>query len=177
MKPGFVLLIRRPLFIAFVLGCVASLLASGTLTARIVLPTAVCWTFVPLVQMLALRLVTWRNRLSFPALSDLFFAGHTPWTAFLIVLAASMASLAPEFGWGRLRMWLFVAIAVSAWSVYVDFRFFRSTCERGRLAAIRDVAVCRLLSWPVIFAIFAVPATSPRGVAREVVEAVQELMR
>lgn len=176
---GVWVLVRRPLFIAFVLGCVASLLTSGMLTPRIVFPTAVYWMFVPLAQMLALAIVTWSRRDSrpFSFTSDTFFAGHTAWTTLLIVVAAALAFLPPEFGWEHIRTWLWAAIGVALWSAYVDVRFFRSIFGSSRAAAVRDVVICRLISWPIIFAIFAVPGTNPVGVVREVVDALKELLR
>lgn len=172
-------LCRGPLFVAFVLGCVASLIATGMLTLRIVVPAAMYWSYVPVTEVLVLAAVTWRRRrlVPFPIAVDTFFAGHAAWTLFLILVAAMLAFLPPEFGWGRLKLLLYAGIGVIAWSAYVDFRFFRSIFRASRAAAARDVVVSRLLTWTIVFAVFAVHGTSPWGVAQEIVEAVHELFQ
>ena len=71
---------RRPLFMAFLLGCTISLTTTGSLTLRLVVSTALSWSFVPAIEIAALALVLhgaghW-GRL--PRLVDVFCMGCGP---------------------------------------------------------------------------------------------------
>lgn len=166
---------RRPLFLTFVLGCLASLIASRVLTARLVVPTVMYWSLISIVEILALAVVVRRrDRLSLEATIDLFFAGHAPWTLLLISVGASLAFLPPEIGWLLLlRAWVWITMVVIAWSAYIDFCFFRFYLGASRAAAVRNVVLFRLLAWTAIIAIFAFPSMNADGI----VEAVEEILR
>ena len=47
-----------------------------------------------------------------------------------------------------------MALATLAWSLRVDYRFFRDTTGRSRNGALGDVALHRAISWPGIFGYF-----------------------
>jgi hypothetical protein len=176
---GLWLAARRPLFLAGVLSCGVSLIASGMLTLRIVAPAAVYWAFVPLVELLALMAVIWsrRQRISLAAAIDTFFAGHGAWTLSLIGLSGMMAFLPPPLAYEVMTtLWLLVTALVIAWSACIDFYFFRWMCGASRAAAVRDVAVNRLLTWTAVFAIFT-GATTPVTIVREIEEALTEVFR
>lgn len=177
---GLWLLVRRPLFLAAVLGCAVSLAASGTVTPRLAIPAATYWTFVPLVEVLALAIVIWsrRRQTSLPAAIDIFFAGHAPWTLYVMGLAGVLAFVPPQRGWELMTTAGIAGLVLAAvWSAWIDFHFFRWIFGATRAAAARDVAVCRVLTWTTIFVIFAVPVMSPWGIAEEIKEAVKELLR
>src|SRR5262245_27299800 len=54
--------LRRPLRMAFVLGCAMSLMTEGSITLRLALPAALCWSFIPLVQIACLAISHRRAR-------------------------------------------------------------------------------------------------------------------
>lgn len=171
---------RRPLFLAFVLGCGVSLLASGTLTLRLAGPATVSWAFVPGVEALTLSAMAWRRqrRASLPATIDAFFAGHGPWILFLIGLAATIAFLPPSLGWKLMTtVWLWGLALVIVWSACIDFCFFRCVWGAGRAAAVRDVVVHRLATWTAVFAMLAVPALTPGSIALAVGETLEALLK
>jgi hypothetical protein len=172
--------LRRPLFIALLLGCVTSIVATGVLTLRIALPASVYWGIVPAIELGALMLVLTpvRRRINVSRAVDTFFAGHGAWTIFLLWLAAAISFRPPELIWGLITGWALVAmVGVLAWSAYVDFCFFRHAIGRSRAESARDVVVTRLITWSLVFGIFAVPNLSPRAVINEVSEVVRELGR
>ena len=172
--------LRRPLFVALTLGCVTSLAATGVLTLRIALPAYVYWGIVPVLELGALMVVVWPRpgRINLPRAVDTFFAGHGAWTLFLLWLAALISSRPPELNWSLITGWaLVMLVAVLAWSTYVDFCFFRHALGRSRAAAARDVVVTRLITWTLVFGIFAVPNLSPLAAINEVAEVAQELSR
>jgi hypothetical protein len=131
---------------------------------------------LPIVEALTLWMVMWRRpaNVSIPAGIDAFFAGYAPWTLLLIGLAATWAFVHPSVGWTlTLRIWVWIAVVVIAWSAYIDFCFFRYLVGSTRAAAVRQVVVHRLPSWMAIFAIFAFPSMTRWGLA----EVVEEVLR
>ena len=132
--------LARPLFTAFLLGCVVSLLASGSLTLARVVPASVTWSWVPLFEILSLAAV-WRigpRPIPFTRAVDRFCAGNAPWWLWLIVFA-SCWSLLPA------RIWVASAAAVAVWSGRADYRFFRFTMKSASPA--RDLLAERAVAW------------------------------
>ncbi len=162
----------KPIFVAFLMGCTVSLLTSATLTARLVIPATIYWSFIPLVQIGSLYMV-WRHdrgNVSFRRLIDKFFAGYTPWSIFLIGLSLIWAFLSPHNNAVEAaiaNVWLFGgSVAASIASVYVDFRFFRLVLGRTPRRAGRDLLVQRLISWSTILFIIGAPTAWSEIVGR-----------
>jgi hypothetical protein len=177
---GSWLTLRRPLLIAVVLGCVGSLLAAGTLTARIAISTAVFWAYVPLVEALAVVAVTWwmRDRPAMATVIDSFFVGHAPSTLFLLGLAATLTSLPFDLWWAVLTgpaLWVFAAVAL--WSAWVDFCFFRHALRMPTPRAAAVLFVQRLITWTVVFVVFAIVGPSARVIFSELSAAFIEVSR
>ena len=171
---------RRPLFLTLVAASLVSLAATGTLTARIAGPSLFVWAYVPAVEALALYAVirTRRNRIPFSRAVDIFFAGHAAWTLLLIVTVGLIALVPPAHWWMILTRVTMAGMAVViVWSTFIDFCFFRYVCGASRARAIRDVTIQRVITWLVIFSIFAAPEVTPAGLARELSEAVAEVLR
>jgi hypothetical protein len=170
---------RRPIALAILLGCLASLCATGSLTLRIVGPASVYWAYAPLVEALALVLIIWTrtDRARVPAAIDAFFAGHGPWVLLLAAIAASWAFLPPARAWTLLTTVGVAALpVVLGWSAYIDFCFFRAVLDGTRATAVRDVVAHRMLTWPMVFWIFAVPSATLLGIVPELIEALKEVL-
>ena len=171
---------RRPLFLALMFGCVISLAGTSVASVRLIGATAIYWSFVPIVEILALAIVAWRWRGSrtFASLIDVFFAGHAAWTLFVLLVGAVTAVAPPQYWWFLITRAAIVGIVlVAGWSAYVDVCFFRYICGATLASAIRSTVVNRVIVWILIFWIFAVPEPTPLGVIQEIVEAVKELLR
>lgn len=171
---------RRPLFLSLVLGCVISLIGAGVATIRLIGTTAIYWSFLPLIEILALALVVWRRRgsWSFASLVDAFFVGHAAWTLLLLLAGAVMAVTPPQHWWFIITRLAVVAIVlVVGWSAYVDVCFFRYICGTTLASAVRSAALYRVIVWILIFWIFAVPEGTPLGVIQEIVEAITEVLQ
>jgi hypothetical protein len=148
---GIWLGVRRPLRVAFIFGCAVSLLTSGRLTARLVMRGAVYWSFVPLLETAALAAVcrSQRRKISLALAVDLFFTGFGPWLLWLAGFAAIWSWLNPiqAFAWTN-TVWIRgSAIAVLAWSCYIDFCFFRCVLQARPAIAARALLWHRLISW------------------------------
>jgi hypothetical protein len=167
---GIWLVLKRPLLLAFVLGCTMSLITTASLTLRLVGPATIYWSFVPLVETGALAAVCWSERriVSFPRAIDLFFTGHGPWTLWLIGLSAIWSFFPPVKAFSLTgAVWLYGASAiVILWSAYIDFCFFRFVVGRNRTRAGRDLLLHRSISWSLIIAIFGEPVIWPDMVGR-----------
>jgi hypothetical protein len=167
---GMWLAVKRPLFLAFLLGCAISLVTSAELNLRLAVGAAICWSFVPLAGMAALIPVCGRNRdgLSLARIIDLFFTGQGPWALWLIGLCVIWSFLAPARAFAFLDpFWLYGGAAVAiVWSVWIDFHFFRLVLGRGRAGAWGGLLLQRLISWSAVILIFGAPSIPPEIAAR-----------
>jgi hypothetical protein len=135
------------------------MMATGAVTARLVLPAAVYWTFVPLVQIAGLAVVL-RKQLRWETI-DAFFAGQGPWMLWLAAFAALWTLLPPEVAyksWGFPDVWWTAAGVAAMWSLWIDFGFFRRIAGRSSATAAKDLAIQRLVSWSIGMIIFVAPA-------------------
>ena len=154
---------KKPMLVAFFIGCTVSFLTSGTLTLRLIGPATIYWGFVPLIEIAALSAACWRDRhgIPFPRLIDSFFRGYSPWLLWLTGLCAIWTLLSPSsrsLDWTLTTVWLLGGAALAiAWSLYIDFRFFRSVLRRTPAGAVRQLALQRLISWSLIMAIAGAP--------------------
>jgi hypothetical protein len=155
--------LKRPLLLAFIIGCTISFLTSRTLTLRLVLPSMVSWAFVPIIEIAALAVVCWndRNDIPLPRIIDLFFKGFSPWLLWAFGLCMTWLFLSPgteTLDWAWSVLWVNGGAAVAAaWSLYIDFGFFRSVLKRSPAGAMRELAIQRLVSWSLILSIVGGP--------------------
>jgi len=144
------LLFRRPLLVAFVLGCTVSLLTARGLSLGLVASGAVTWSFVPLLEMGALAVV-WsfgNRRLSLPRAVDAGFTGHAAWSLWLLLFGAWWSRFPlPIASEAAVWFWLTSAAAVLAWSAWVDYCFHRSVLDSSPAQSLRNLVVQRGLCW------------------------------
>jgi hypothetical protein len=132
-------------------------MASSRLSVELVLSSSLCWSYVPLAELIALLLVTANNKagLARPQVIDRFFAGHTPWLLWIVV-----SSLLPTFfpltlTFALMRYWLVGgALVALTWSLWIDFHFFRRILDESVSRTLRKLVVQRLVSWTLIIAAF-----------------------
>lgn len=149
--------LRGPLRLLLFLSATSSLVASGTLNVRLLADGAISFAFVPVIQLAALALV-WtvvhRPPLRFASVVDLFFAGHAPWLLWLVVVAAVCTVVPPR----ALSPWVWPLVigtlAPIAWSVWIDFHFFREVAERAPRGAVWDLLLHRAIAWPLTLVYF-----------------------
>src|SRR2546423_7344742 len=129
--------LRRPLLLALFLGCTVSFLTSGTLTLRLIAPSMIYWSFVPIIEIATLAVVCIGDRrdIPFPRLIDSFFRGYGPWLLWLVVMCAIWTLLSPaskSFDGTINIAWLTGGAALAmVWSLYIDFSFFRLVLRRS----------------------------------------------
>jgi hypothetical protein len=90
---------RRPLWLAFVFGCLVSAAASGRFSVRLIGDGALSFAFVPAFEVAALAIVCRtgvRARLPFAEAVDRFFAGNRPWLVWMTIVAAVFSVVPPR---------------------------------------------------------------------------------
>lgn len=83
--------VRRPLLVALVLGASAAMAATGRVTPALLLSTTLCWSFVVVLQgVIALPLIAGpaRRTVGLARALDLYFAGHAPWSLWMLAVVA-----------------------------------------------------------------------------------------
>jgi hypothetical protein len=132
--------LRRPLLVTIVLGASAAIGATGRITPALLLSTTLCWSVVVLLQMaIALALIAGpaRKTVGIARALDLFFAGHAPWSLWMLATVAWAPSPV-----GRPMTPVLVALFVPlVLTPRIVSAFFREVLgmDRGR-AAVRTVA-------------------------------------
>jgi hypothetical protein len=178
--PGIWTALRRPLLLGIVLSFGISMLIAGSVPARLALTAVITWSYVPVVEVLGLLLVTSRLR-DRPPVSvtiDAFFVGHAPVTLFILLVAATMSSMPVELRWSAaIGPGLWLAMFVMAWSAYVDVCFFRYVMRIPARRAAGLAIGWRLFTWTVVFGVFATASSTPLNIPLELVDAVRELTR
>lgn len=149
--------LKRPLLLAFLAGCMVSLVTSQRLTLRLVAGGTINACIILLAQIAVLAAVFRRNRtISFSQSIDIFFAGFGPWSLWMICFSTvwAFASVDDAFLWAGPRTILFSAGFVALWSAYIDFCFFRSVLHRTPARAAWDLLLQRAISWIIAILIF-----------------------
>lgn len=156
-NPKIFRVLQRPLFVAFLLGCMVSLITSQCLTLRHVAGGTINASFVLVGQIAALAVVCGhRNRQSFAHTIDLFFLGYGPWCLWVLIFSAAWAFAPPvqAFVWVGMPTILPTASLVAICSAYIDFCFFRHVLQKHPIRAVWDALVLRAISWSVAILIF-----------------------
>jgi hypothetical protein len=160
---GIWLALKRPLLFVFVIACMVSLVTSPGLTLRLVGPSIIFWSFIPVIEIGSLIAVCWsaRQSISLPRMIDLFFMGHGPWSIWLIGMAAVWSLLSPATNALDFKISLVWRdggfVAATLWSAYIDFWFFQTVLGRNAARARRDLILQRVISWGLIIPIMGAP--------------------
>ena len=154
--------LRRPLLVAVVMGASVSIAATGRATPVLVMGTTVSWSYVVLLQLaIALVLIAPRagRTVGLARAIDLFFAGHAPWSLF--VLAAAAWAPSPV---GRPLWPLFVpAAAAVVLTPRIVAAFFGEVLGLSVPEARRMTILQQAITWTVIVGVFWVTSSlTPR---------------
>lgn len=136
------------------------MLASGRLTARLIVDGALSFAFVPVSQLLALIVVTRLRHARFPSpdLVRRYFAGNAPWLWWLCLLMILAAVWVP-FQRGDLGPILISAPLPIVVAAIIDRRFLRDDFHSPH--PVTDAIVLRLIAWTAATLYFIAPNTPP----------------
>ena len=153
---------RRPLLLAFVLGCGVSMLASGRFTLRLIVDGTLSFAFVPLCELVGYAIVyrLQRGTGPFAQAADRYFAGNTAWLWWMVALMTAAAIL-PARSTDLLPLILITSVIPIALSVRSDWRLFRRD-GHTRSRAATDVVLQRVIAWTLATAYFLGIASSSR---------------
>jgi hypothetical protein len=156
-EPGRGGLFKRPIAFAVLVGLVIAISTSGRPTLRLVLSSAIAWSFVPVLHVVSVALVMFtfgRHRLPIPRAVDLYFMGLLPWSVWLLGVALVASSIQPEHQAQVWAMALFSAPAPLVWANVVTLAFFRRALglsgRRSAAALVFNVAIV----WGSVLAFF-----------------------
>jgi hypothetical protein len=165
---GVWVMIRRPLFVALVVGSFVSITVSGRLTFWLVLDGMVFWSFLAILQgllMSGIVVIFGRRRLSTSTAMDLFFMGHGPWLMWLLAIAATCLFFPVKqfYLWPVQAGWVLPVSFFGAciWSSVTTFAFLRGGLEFSRLRASALLVVYTLLLWGIFISTLVVPESIP----------------
>jgi hypothetical protein len=150
---GAWILVRRPLLLLLAMGLTVSLHSAGRASLRVVVDGMISFLFVPLCEIVALRIALVRRRsdVPFSRAVDAFFVSNSPWLLWLLGFWMWRFTQTP------LQASAFSFRAVSAlslswlvpliWCGYLDTKFFRALDARHSNSVVRDLAVERAIAW------------------------------
>ncbi len=165
---GVWVMIRRPLFVALVIGSFVSLTVSGRLTVSLLLDGMVFWGFVPILQgvlMCVIVVVFGRRRLSTSKAIDLFFMGYGPSLIWWLTIAATCLFFPSKqfylwpVEWGWILPVTFLAACI--WSSVTSFAFLRAALELSKLRASALLVLYTVLLWGIVVSLLVVTESIP----------------
>jgi hypothetical protein len=165
---GMWLILRRPLFVALVVGSFTSITVSGHLTVSVFLDGMIFWGFIPILQGLLIAgiVVTFgHRRIPTSKAIDFFFMGHGPWLLWLLGIAGTCLFFPlkqfylwpTEWGWA-LPISL---LGVWAWSNVTSFAFLRIVLKLSRLGASLALLLYTVLFWGIIVSYYLATESVP----------------
>jgi hypothetical protein len=154
--------LRRPLLVALVFGAAIALAATHSVAPALVASTTLSWSYVVVLQLaIALPLLSGpaRRTVGLARAVDLFFAGHAPWSIYVLLVAA----------WGLTPpTWPFwpmgvAAIVPAVLTARIVRAFFEEVLALDAPAARRRTIVQQGITWTIFVAInWAASAFTPR---------------
>ena len=154
--------VRRPLTVALVLGLATAMSATGRVTPALLLSTTACWSFVVVIQAaIALTLVASpaRRTVGLARAIDLYFAGHAPWSLWMLAVAAWAPSPI-----GRPVTPVLIAAAVPlVLTPRILSAYFREVLEMDPRDAVARAAAQQTMTWVTLVVLFGTAvALTPR---------------
>jgi hypothetical protein len=160
--------VRRPLFVALVVGSFVSITVSGRLTVSLVFDGMIFWSFLPILQAILMSCIVvlfGHRRISTSKALDLFFMGHGPWLIWLLGIAATCLFFPVKqfYLWPIQWGWILPVSLLGAWiwSSVTNFAFLREALEVSKLRAIALLVLYTLLLWGLVISFLVVTETIP----------------
>ena len=144
--------LQRPLLVALVIGVSIALAATRRISLALVASTTLSWSYIVVLQLLiAVPLLARRARrtVGLPRAIDLYFAGHAPWSLFVLFAAA----WGPAAG-GR-RLWPLEVAAVIALvlTLRILSAFFEVVLAMDGRSARRMTILQQAITWSLFIAL------------------------
>lgn len=150
-------MLRRPLVVLIVIATIVPIMAVQRITLGLFVSSTVSFGFVVLIQMVvgAAFIASARSRrAALPRALDLWFAGHIPYSLWLLTVAAAF-SVAP---WGSLDLLVALAAIPAAWTAVIVAAFCRHVLGSSRAGARWRAAAHFIVMWAIALELVAVTA-------------------
>lgn len=150
-------MLRRPLVIAVVIGTAVSIMAVQRVTLGLLAASTISFLFLVVIQALVGALVIVSvpsRRLSMTRALDLWFAGHAPYSVWLLTVAAIFAALP----WASLDGLILLAAIPAAWTALIVSAYCRTVLGTSRAGGRWRAALHFLLIWAIGFELIALSA-------------------
>lgn len=147
----------RAVFVAFVIGCMVSLVTVRSLALRLVADGTLNGLVLVVVQVAALAAVCWRKRgPPFAWTVERFFMGFGPWLLWMVLFSGLWAAVPPIRAFSPMAQQIahYSVFVIILWSCSIDFAFFRWFLGRSALQATRDLLVQRAIAWTAMILVF-----------------------
>ena len=143
----------RLAFTALLIGTVVPMAATARVTLRDVALATVSWSFVPVIQLIVGALIITSapaRRVRMPDAIALLFAGHVPWSLWLLTTSAWIAlAPAPALGFS----WMVLSTLVPAvWTSKIISAFCRTVLHATPRGARMRVAAHQAITWTIVVA-------------------------
>jgi hypothetical protein len=139
---------QRLAITVLVMAVAIPIMAVQRLTFGLILVTAISWTFVLAIQlvMAALMIASVPSRaISLTRAFDLWFAGHVPYSLWLLAVAALTANM--EFG--SIDLVIALAVVPSVWTAVIVSAFCRVVLGTSRTGARWRAAIHFAAAWAI----------------------------
>jgi hypothetical protein len=160
-QTGWCVALRRPLFLAILLGSALALSSSGHLSLLLILSCALSWSLVPALQIVSVLAILYlfdHPRITRSRAVDLYFMGQAPWSLWLLGIAGLSTLVSPI----ELHGWAFesqLPILVSLltpwlWSQLITLGFFRGALQMSVRKAIAALLLNAVILWGAVALFF-----------------------
>ena len=158
---------RRPLIVLVVIATAVPIMAVQRITLALCAFSMASFGFVLLIQMAVgagIIASAPGRRASMPRALDLWFAGHVPYSLWLLTVAAVFAA-SP---WASLDGFVVLAIVPAAWTAVIVAAFCRQVLGSGRAGARWRAAVHVIVMWAIALELVALSAGGWFQISRSV---------
>lgn len=141
-------MLRRPLVVALIIGTAVPIMAVQRVTLALLLASTLSFIFMVAIQMVvgaALIATVPSRRLSIARALDLWFAGHAPYSLWLLTVAAVFAGLP----FASLDGLIMLAALPAAWTAVIVAAFCRNVLGTGTAGARWRAAAHFLVMWAI----------------------------
>ena len=151
--------VERPALLALTIGIAVTMSSARRVPLGLVLMGIVCWSFVPIVQWLIGVIVIGRARgrpASMPRALELLFAGHLPWSLWILMMIGLSAFTPASLG---IPAQILTLIVPAVWTTRILFAFCRTALGCSRVRAQRLTAAHQTMTW-MVFVVYVVLVSS-----------------
>jgi hypothetical protein len=150
-------MLRRPLIVLVVIATAVPIMAVQRMTVALFASAIASFGFVILIQMMVAAGIIASapmRRVSMPLAIDLWFAGHVPYSLWLLVVAAVFAGLP----WASLDGLVALASLPAGWTAVIVAAFCRHVLGTSRAGARWRAATHFLVVWAIALELMALSA-------------------